>query len=118
MVYWTNYYRLQKYDSNNWVMGTTIFGESQCGMGLNEFCGCADIFVDRQGAIYCCDSNAQRVIKITPNNAYATVVAGVTNTSGSQLNQLSDPRGIFVDANYTLYVADVGNRYGILMDIV
>ncbi|CAF4064128.1 unnamed protein product [Rotaria sp. Silwood1] len=107
---YANYYRLQKYDSSNWVSGTTIFGETACGTGLNQFCGCVDIFVDRQGAMYCSDSNLQRVIKITPNNQYATVVAGVTNTSGSQLSQLNNPQGIFVDANYTLYVADVGNR--------
>ncbi|CAF3650065.1 unnamed protein product [Rotaria sordida] len=48
-----------------------------------------------------------RVIKITANNPFGTVVAGVTNTSGSQMNQLNNPRGIFVDVNYTLYVADV-----------
>ncbi|CAF1290130.1 unnamed protein product [Rotaria sp. Silwood1] len=102
-------YRLQKYDSNNWVNGTTIFGESVCGSSVNQFCGCIDIFVDRQGAIYCSDNAMHRVIKITPNNQYATVAAGVTNTSGSQLNQLNNPQGIFVDANYTLYVIDAGN---------
>ncbi|CAF3438096.1 unnamed protein product, partial [Rotaria sp. Silwood2] len=109
MGYWTDYYRLQKYDSTDWVNGTTIFGETQCGTGLNEFCGCVDIFVDLQGAMYCCDNYNYRVIKITPNNSFATVVAGVTNVSGSLLNQLSNPRGIFVDANNTVYVADMGN---------
>ena len=114
----TYYYRLQKYDSNNWVNGTTIFGETPCTSGLNGFCGCSDIFVDGQGAMYCCDGSNNRVIKITPNNAFATVVAGVTNTSGAQLNQLSNPRGIFVDANNTLYVADAGNRYDIWTDVL
>ncbi|CAF3996962.1 unnamed protein product [Rotaria sp. Silwood1] len=69
-----------------------------------------NITADLRGSVYCSDSNNYRVIKITPNNTYATVVAGVTNTNGSQLNLLSYPQGIFVDADYILYVLDAGNN--------
>ncbi|CAF5030422.1 unnamed protein product, partial [Rotaria sp. Silwood1] len=103
-------YRIQRYDSNNWINGTIMFGETQCGSDLNSFCGCVDIVADRQGSVYCSDSNNYRIIKITPNNSIAIVVAGVTNTTGSQLNLLSYPQGLFVDANYTLYVLDAGNN--------
>ncbi|CAF2924072.1 unnamed protein product [Rotaria sp. Silwood2] len=103
-------YRIQRYDSNNWINGTIMFGETQCGSDLNSFCGCVDIVADRQGSVYCSDSNNYRIIKITPNNSNAIVVAGVTNTTGSQLNLLSYPQGLFVDANYTLYVLDAGNN--------
>ncbi|CAF1050817.1 unnamed protein product [Rotaria sp. Silwood1] len=104
------YYRIQRYDSNSSLFGTTIFGETACGTPPNQFCGCADIFIDRRNAIYCSDSFYHIVIMITPINPQATVVAGTTNSPGSQLNQLNSPQGIFVDTNGTVFVVDSGNK--------
>ncbi|CAF2983302.1 unnamed protein product [Rotaria sp. Silwood2] len=106
----TTYYRIQRYDSNSSLFGTTVFGETVCGTPPNQFCGCTDIFIDRRNSIYCSDSLNHLVINITPMNPQATIVAGITNSSGSQLNQLNSPQGIFVDSNGTLFVVDSGNN--------
>ncbi|CAF1368622.1 unnamed protein product [Rotaria sp. Silwood1] len=106
----TTYYRIQKYDSNSSLFGTTIFGETACGTPPYGFCGCADLFIDRRNAIYCSDSLYHIVINITPTDPQVRVIAGTTNSSGSQLDQLNSPQGIFIDTNRTLFVVDSGNK--------
>lgn len=68
------------------------------------------MFIDRRNFIYCSDSSSHIVINITPIYPQVTIVAGIANTSGSQLNQLNSPQGIYVDDNGTLFVADSGNK--------
>lgn len=102
-------YRIVQYDQNSLTNGTVVYGPTSCGTGLNEMCWCAGLFVDRSGSIYYSDYTNHRVLKFTAFASSATVAAGTTGSFGSALNQLYNPNGIFVDANYTLYVADQSN---------
>ncbi|CAF1384257.1 unnamed protein product [Adineta steineri] len=79
---------------------------------MNQVCQCGGLFVDRQGFIYYSDPNNYRVVKITPFTMMMTVVAGANGngTAGSNLDQLNNPGGIYVDTNNTLYVADTSNN--------
>lgn len=105
----TNYYRIVQYNQNSLTNGTVLFGPTTCGTGLNQLCWCAGLFVDRTGSIYYSEPYNQRVLKITPFASSVTVVAGITGTFGSSLNELNNPNGVYVDGNGTLFVADQSN---------
>ena len=96
-----------KYNSNG--AGTTVYGPTNCGTAASEMCFCSSLFVDRTGAIYYADSSNHRVLRITSFASSATVIAGTSGISGSALNQLYNPSGIYVDTTGTLYVADQNN---------
>jgi hypothetical protein len=100
------YSRVMVYIQGSGTTGTVIFGETTCGPAEGQICYCAGIFVDDQGFVYYLDAENYRILKITPFASTATVVAGITGSPGSMPNQLNDPRGIFVDTNDNLYVAD------------
>ncbi|CAF1390512.1 unnamed protein product, partial [Adineta ricciae] len=73
---------------------------------------CYDLFVDSNNYIYCSMTNYHEVIGktldiATKQNVWS-IVAG-TGSAGSTTTTLSSPRGIFVDVNFNLYVADSGN---------
>ena len=72
---------------------------------------CAGLFVDIDYNLYCALSSGFKVIKMSLNDTSKTkqTVAG-TGTSGTGLDSLKSPRGIFVDPNFNLYVADYGNK--------
>ena len=87
---------------NMWSMNLT---SSQPVMLIGN--DCRDLFVDTNSTLYCCLDNMHQVVSKSlhdPTNTL-TVVAG-TGCPGSASNMLSSPRGIFVDLNFTLYVAD------------
>ena len=66
------------------------------------------LFIDHYYNLYC--SNRNQVIKRSLNDSLnSTVVIAGTNSSGPDSMRLSTPRGIFVDFNLNLYVADCGN---------
>ena len=71
---------------------------------------CYDLFVDLNNYIYCSMTNDHEVIAKSLNTALNvwSTVAG-TGTAGSTTTTLSSPRGIFIDFNFNLYVADSGN---------
>ncbi|CAF1470214.1 unnamed protein product [Adineta ricciae] len=72
---------------------------------------CYGLFVDVNDALYCSGS-IHRVVKkwLGDNSSSITLVAG-KGIAGSTSNSLNDPRGIFVDDNLDLYVADrLNNR--------
>lgn len=72
---------------------------------------CYGLFVALNGSIYCSLHFIHRVIKRfadDPSNI-STIVAG-TSCFNSSETSLTYPHGIFVDNNYTLYVADSGNN--------
>ncbi|CAF1454689.1 unnamed protein product [Adineta ricciae] len=73
---------------------------------------CACLFIDINYNLYCSMYESHRVVKKSLNKskeADPTIVAG-TGSSGRGETQLSDPQGIFVDANSNLYVADSLNN--------
>ena len=77
-------------------------------MSVNE--SCRSLFIDIHDQLYCSQDISARVIRNSPlwNISQTTIVAG-TGISGLATDMLNQPRGIFVDLNLTLYVADFGN---------
>ena len=71
---------------------------------------CYSIFVDVQNSIYCSVGYLNKVTKKLSHDYPNTtrVVAG-NGTGGSSANMLKSIRGIFVDQQLNLYVADTAN---------
>jgi hypothetical protein len=72
---------------------------------------CWDIFVDISNMLYCSLGERHQIIAKSLNDTTNTflIVAG-TGSTDIALNTLNNPRGIFVDINFDLYVADCGNN--------
>ena len=92
---------VQKYTSND-PSGT---------VAMNVHAGCFGVFVDIYGDLYCSSDPFHQVFKHSftdaPNSS--TVVAG-TGSRGSASDMLAGPRGIFVDLDLRLFVADCYNN--------
>jgi hypothetical protein len=77
-------------------------------MNVNSACG--GLFVDINDNLYCSMEHHHRVVKRSLNNtAMTSVIVAGTGIHGSASNELSGPRGIFVDVNLDLYVTDCNN---------
>lgn len=77
---------------------------------MNVSGSCFGLFIDSSNNIYCSISKYHQVVKRSLNNTMmATTIAAGTGFSGDALDELDDPRGIHVDINFDLYVADCGN---------
>ena len=72
---------------------------------------CFGLFVDIFNDLYCSQESPHQVIKKSLNtiNSAIVVVAG-NGTAGNTTNMLNSSRGIVVDFNLTLYVADYYNH--------
>ena len=103
-VYLDNGAAQQRVD--RWALNTTT---PSTGMYVNG--ACYGVFVDIRENLYCSLGFIQRVIRRSLNGPInsTSVVAG-DGTLGNAANQLNSPRGIFVDTNLTLYVADFNNH--------
>ncbi|CAF4109790.1 unnamed protein product [Adineta steineri] len=90
-----------------WMVETSTFVTV---MNVNS--SCDSLFVDINDTLYCSMEGRHQVVKRSLNDAVITSdrVAAGNGTEGSASNQLSSPRGIFVDVNYDLYVADCYNH--------
>ena len=72
---------------------------------------CFSLFMDIYQNIYCSVGYQHRVIKKSSNDvANISVSVAGNGTNGSASDLLSSPRGIFVDTQLNLYVADCGNH--------
>ncbi|CAF1561336.1 unnamed protein product [Adineta steineri] len=78
---------------------------------MNVKSSCFGLFIDINDTLYCSMSSHNQVVKRSLNDAAMTSnrVAAGTGIEGSASNQLDGPRGIFVDVNLDLYVADCYN---------
>ncbi|CAF0946979.1 unnamed protein product [Adineta steineri] len=77
---------------------------------LNVKAACWGLFVDINNNIYCSMYNLHEVVTnslINPSNMW--IIAAGTGCAGSTSNTLYNPRGIFVDTDLNLYVADYTN---------
>ena len=94
---------------------STIAGGTDSTSDLTGFNNTHGLFIDKNDNIYVSDRYNQRIVKWTPDaindkeNGKAIVVAG-GNGYGGNLNQLSNPRDIFVDTNNNIYIADSENH--------
>jgi hypothetical protein len=73
--------------------------------------GCSGLFIDIDNNFYCSmdPPHVVRRSQLSENMTNVTIVAG-TNVSGSSSFMLDGPRGIFVDNDLSLYVADCNNN--------
>jgi hypothetical protein len=71
---------------------------------------CYGLFVDINDTLYCSIGELHQVItkSLNNNSDTLTIVAG-TGCYGLTMTMLNSPRGIFVNINLALYVADCGN---------
>lgn len=72
---------------------------------------CSSIFVDLMNRAYCSIFSLNKVVRteINDNENYPETIAG-TGCSSLSNTSLSGPHGIFVDENFSLYVADSRNN--------
>jgi hypothetical protein len=78
---------------------------------MNKCQQCWDIFININNILYCSLSERHQIIsKSLENELNPLRIVGGTGTAGSTSNMLNNPRGIFVDMNFNLYVADCGNN--------
>ena len=97
-----------------WTIGTNaatvVAGGNGYGSGLNQFSTAwGGLTVDTLSNVYISDYNNSRILKWPPGAVTGQIVAG-GNGLGSGANQLNQPYGIAVDAQFTLFVADTGNQ--------
>ncbi|CAF3889005.1 unnamed protein product [Adineta steineri] len=72
---------------------------------------CWGLFVDIYNNIYCSQYTIHQVVtKSLNSNSNMWIVAAGTDCQGSTSNTLYNPRGIFVDTDLNLYVADYNNN--------
>ncbi|CAF1304816.1 unnamed protein product [Adineta steineri] len=79
---------------------------------MNVNSSCVGLFVDIHDTLHCSMPDYDQVVKRSLHDAVMTSnrVAAGTGIRGSASNQLAGPRGIFVDVNLDLYVADCFNN--------
>ena len=70
---------------------------------------CYGLFVDLNDTLYCSAFNRSQVLSVSLITNVSNVVAG-NGSAGTTSAQLSRQRGIFVDTNFDLYVADTLNH--------
>ncbi len=89
-----------------WISTTETFDTV---MNVNS--SCKGLFIDIDDSLYCSMFEHNRVVKRSLNDpVMTTVIVAGTGIKGSASNELSGPRGIFVDVNLDLYVADCNNH--------
>lgn len=69
-----------------------------------------DVTMDPMGNLYIADKNNHRIQFVTAESATATTIAGVMSTPGGNSTHLNGPRGIYLDNQLNLYVADTQNH--------
>ncbi|CAF1001039.1 unnamed protein product [Adineta ricciae] len=90
--------------------GITIAGGNGKGIELNQIGASQGLFVhEKTNTLYISDFYNDRVVKWDSKTNQGIIVAG-GNRGGKNSNQLSMPRGIFVDDCENIYIADLFNH--------
>ena len=71
---------------------------------------CYDLFIDISNTIYCAATVWHQITKKWLFDTRTGFSVAVGTTVGSTASQPSSPRGVFVDTNFAIYVADYGNN--------
>lgn len=97
---------------NNSRVDQWVFNETSGSTVLNVSASCDSLFVDVNETLYCSMGQRHRVVKQSLSNANGSVrITAAGNGSGGALpTMLNTSRGIFVDLNLDLYVADCFNH--------
>ncbi|CAF4176744.1 unnamed protein product, partial [Adineta steineri] len=102
-IYVDNGYANNRVDK--WTLNAT---NSTVAMNVKYIC--AGLFVDINNNLYCSPVNYHQVnMKSLNSNSNMWIIAAGTGCAGATSNTLHDPRGIFVDTDLNLYVADFTN---------
>ncbi len=99
-------------NNNNNTVDKWTFNSTSNFSTLNVGGQCFGLFIDSNNSLYCSLSSNNQVIKRSLNssdNQLTTVAGTSTNCPGFSPNMLYYPRGIYVDINFNLYVADCYN---------
>lgn len=94
-------HRIDKYLSNSSLNPFLITVPGQC----------TGLFIDHNNTIYCSLNNLHKITSgfLVSGMNLSRIIAG-NGTQGSTSDLLKYPNGIYVDGNFTLYVADSGNH--------
>lgn len=91
------------------VNGIRYAGDGTQGSGLGQLRSPGGIFITTNDTLYVSDGGNYRILSFLPNATNGTVVAGMGGF-GNGFDQFGGTmRGIFVDKNDNLYVADRSN---------
>ncbi|CAF5016986.1 unnamed protein product, partial [Rotaria sp. Silwood1] len=90
--------RVVRWPRRNGTSGETIISNIDC-WGLT---------MDENGSLYVVDHGKDEVRRYRRGESEGTVVAG-GNGSGNRLDQLNDPRYVFVDRDQSVYISEMGN---------
>ena len=106
--------RIQQFppDSRSDTSGVTVAGSNGTGTGLNQVNRPIGIFVDGTANFYAVDYTYDRIMQFynrSTSLSDANIIAG-GNGAGIAADQLSDPEGVYLDANGNSFVLDVGNN--------
>ncbi|CAF1501052.1 unnamed protein product [Adineta ricciae] len=78
---------------------------------MNASHACYGLFIDITDTLYCSIFHEHQVVKKDLSDAsFIHIPVAGTGNKGSAFDELYEPRGIFVDVNLDLYVADCGNH--------
>lgn len=111
-----NRIRIVRQQAGSWVV-QTLAGDGTAGYrdgagAQARFNNPQGVAVDASGAVYVADTGNHRIRRIAPDGTVATVAgdgtAGYQNGAGAQA-RFNGPRGVALDAQGNLYVADTGN---------
>ncbi|CAF3913782.1 unnamed protein product, partial [Rotaria sp. Silwood1] len=91
--------RVVRWPRRNSTHGETIISNIAC-IGLT---------MDDNGYLYVANNGKHEVRRYKIGDTQGTIVAG-GNGQGNRLDQLSDPRFVFVDRDHSVYVSDHGNH--------
>ena len=91
---------------DKWIWNTNVSVPAMHTSGI-----CFGLFVDVIDNLYCSLDLANQVMRISTNCVINnTVIVAGNSMNGSAPNMLHGPRGIFVDTDFVLYVADCYNN--------
>ncbi|CAF0747257.1 unnamed protein product [Adineta steineri] len=98
-------------DRSNGQVDKWISNTNTSVNAMNVDSPCYGLFIDINDTLYCSMFRRDKIIKrwLDDSELISTTAAG-TGRSGSNSNELYGPKGIFVDVNFDLYVADCDNH--------
>jgi hypothetical protein len=103
-IYVDNGYAYNRVDK--WTLNATY---SVPAMNVKSLC--TGLFIDMNDNLYCSSMNSHRVLKTSLNdNKMSPITIAGTGCPGPISNMLDHPHGIFVDSNFSLFVADTDNN--------
>lgn len=84
-------------------------------LGVGEFKGPQDLYVDRHGYVYLLDSGNNRVIQLDSGLQVVRVITELVRDDGTS-DALRNPQGVFVTEDGLIYIADRDNGRVVALD--